>query len=227
MTPKLFEPSRRVLLAAAAAVGASSALQSVARASSDYFAADAIRPFRIEISEDALADLRSRIARTRWPERETVADQSQGVQLATLQKLAAYWATDYDWREIETRLNALPQFITEIDGLDIQFIHVRSVQPNALPLIVTHGWPGSIIEQLKIVGPLTNPVAHGGSASYPTIQPEGITPGSNLAGNQQLAALRSASACFDFGGSTKGQVFSSGFSSLSRHRFAPSGVSHN
>jgi hypothetical protein len=154
MTPKLFEPSRRVLLAAAAAVGASSALQSVARASSDYFAADAIRPFRIEISEDALADLRSRIARTRWPERETVADQSQGVQLATLQKLAAYWATDYDWREIETRLNALPQFITEIDGLDIHFIDVRSVQPNALPSIVTHGWPGSIIEQLKIVGRL-------------------------------------------------------------------------
>jgi pimeloyl-ACP methyl ester carboxylesterase len=165
MPNTLLEPSRRVVLAAAAAVGASSALQSVARASSDYFSADAIRPFRIEISEDALADLRRRIATTRWPERETVADQSQGVQLATLQKLAAYWATDYDWREIETRLNALPQFITEIDGLDIHFIHVRSVQPNALPLIVTHGWPGSIIEQLKIVGPLTNPVAHGGSAS--------------------------------------------------------------
>ena len=165
MPNTLLEPSRRVVLAAAAAVGASSALQSVARASSDYFSADAIRPFRIEISEDALADLRRRIATTRWPERETVADQSQGVQLATLQRLAAYWATDYDWREIETRLNALPQFITEIDGLDIHFIHVRSVQPNALPLIVTHGWPGSIIEQLKIVGPLTNPVAHGGSAS--------------------------------------------------------------
>ena len=165
MPNTLLEPSRRVVLAAAAAVGASSALQSVARASSDYFSADAIRPFRIEISEDALADLRRRIATTRWPERETVADQSQGVQLATLQRLAAYWATDYDWREIETRLNALPQLITEIDGLDIHFIHVRSVQPNALPLIVTHGWPGSIIEQLKIVGPLTNPVAHGGSAS--------------------------------------------------------------
>jgi pimeloyl-ACP methyl ester carboxylesterase len=165
MTKTLFEPSRRVLLAAAAAVGASSALQSVARASSDYFAADAVRPFRIEISEEALADLRRRILTTRWPERETVADQSQGVQLATLQELAAYWATDYDWREIETRLNALPQFLTEIDGLDIHFIHVRSGQPNALPLIVTHGWPGSIIEQLKIVGPLTNPVAHGGSAS--------------------------------------------------------------
>jgi Epoxide hydrolase N terminus len=165
MTRTLFEPSRRVVLGGAAAVGASSALQSVARAGLNYFAADAIRPFRIEVSEETLADLRRRIVATRWPERETIADQSQGVQLATLQQLAAYWATDYDWREIETRLNALPQFITEIDGLDIHFIHVRSSQPNALPLIVTHGWPGSIIEQLKIVAPLTNPLAHGGSAS--------------------------------------------------------------
>jgi pimeloyl-ACP methyl ester carboxylesterase len=165
MPNTLFEPSRRTVLAGVAAVGASSALQSVARASSDYFPADAIRPFRIEIPEDALVDLRRRIAATRWPERETVADQSQGVQLATLQQVAGYWATDYDWREIETRLNALPQFITEIDGLDIHFIHVRSNQANALPLIVTHGWPGSIVEQLKIVEPLTNPTAHGGSAS--------------------------------------------------------------
>jgi pimeloyl-ACP methyl ester carboxylesterase len=165
MPNTLFEPSRRAVLAAVAAVGASSTLQSVARASSDYFPADAIRPFRIEIPEDALVDLRRRITGTRWPERETVADQSQGVQLATLQELAGYWATDYDWREIETRLNALPQFVTEIDGLDIHFIHVRSNQANALPLIVTHGWPGSIIEQLKIVEPLTNPTAHGGSAS--------------------------------------------------------------
>jgi pimeloyl-ACP methyl ester carboxylesterase len=165
MPNTLFEQSRRAVLAAVAAAGASSALQSVARASSDTFAADAIRPFRIAIPEDALVDLRRRIVGTRWPERETVADQSQGVQLATLQELASYWATDYDWREIETRLNALPQFITEIDGLDIHFIHVRSNQANALPLIVTHGWPGSIIEQLKIVEPLTNPTAHGGSAS--------------------------------------------------------------
>jgi pimeloyl-ACP methyl ester carboxylesterase len=165
MPSTLFEPSRRIVLAAVAAVGASSALQSVARASSDYPAVDAIRPFRIEIPEDALVDLRRRIVGTRWPERETVADQSQGVQLATLQQLAGYWATDYDWREIETRLKSLPQFITEIDGLDIHFIHVRSNQANALPLIVTHGWPGSIIEQLKIVEPLTNPTAHGGSAS--------------------------------------------------------------
>ena len=165
MPNTLFEPSRRAVLAAVAAVGASSALQTVAHASSDYFAADAIRPFRIEIPEDALVDLRRRIAGTRWPERETVADQSQGIQLATLQALASYWAADYNWRQIEARLNAFPQFVTEIDGLDIHFIHVRSNQANALPLIVTHGWPGSIIEQLKIVEPLTNPTAHGCSAS--------------------------------------------------------------
>src|SRR6202453_5263665 len=165
MPNTLFEQSRRAVLAAVAAVGASSTLQSVARASSHTFAADAIRPFRIAIPEDALVDLRRRIVGTRWPERETVADQSQGVQLATLQELAGYWATDYDWREIETRLNALPQFITEIDGLDIHFIHVRSNQANALPLIVTHGWPGSITEQMKIIGPLTDPSSHGGNAS--------------------------------------------------------------
>ncbi len=109
--------------------------------------------------------MRRRINATRWPDRETVADQSQGVQLATIQALARYWATEYDWRKIEAKLNALPQFITEIDGLDIHFIHVRSKHENALPLIVTHGWPGSIIEQMKIVDPLTNPTAHGGSAS--------------------------------------------------------------
>ena len=110
-------------------------------------------------------DLRRRINATKWPEREPVADASQGVQLATIQKLARYWATEYDWRTCEARLNALPQFITEIDGLDIHFIHVRSKHENALPLIVTHGWPGSVIEQLKIIDPLTNPTAHGGSAS--------------------------------------------------------------
>ena len=109
--------------------------------------------------------MRRRISATRWPERETVADASQGVQLATMQALARYWANEYDWRKIEAKLNALPQFITEIDGLDIHFIHVRSKHENALPLIVTHGWPGSIIEQLKIIDPLTNPTAHGGSAS--------------------------------------------------------------
>ena len=126
---------------------------------------NAIRPFRINVPDEALVDLRRRIAATQWPERETVTDQSQGVQLATIQKLARYWATEYDWRKVEGRLKALPQFITEIDGLDIHFIHVRSKHENALPLIVTHGWPGSIIEQLKIVDPLTNPTAHGGSAS--------------------------------------------------------------
>jgi pimeloyl-ACP methyl ester carboxylesterase len=124
-----------------------------------------VRPFHIEFSDADLAELRARIKATRWPERETVSDASQGVQLATAQQLAQYWATEYDWRKIEARLNALPQFITEIDGLDIHFIHVRSKQPNALPLIVTHGWPGSVIELLKIVDPLTNPTAHGGTAS--------------------------------------------------------------
>jgi pimeloyl-ACP methyl ester carboxylesterase len=124
-----------------------------------------IRTFNINIPEAALADLRRRIAATRWPDRETVNDQSQGVQLATIQKLARYWATDYDWRKVEAKLNALPQFMTTIDGLDIHFIHVRSKHPNALPVIITHGWPGSVIEQLKVIGPLTNPTAHGGSAS--------------------------------------------------------------
>ncbi|MCI0363675.1 MAG: epoxide hydrolase N-terminal domain-containing protein, partial [Phycisphaerales bacterium] len=115
---------------------------------------NAIRPFRVNIPEEALTDLRRRIAATKWPDKETVSDASQGVQLATIQKLARYWATDYDWRKVEAKLNALPQFITEIDGLDIHFIHVRSKHENALPVIVTHGWPGSVIEQLKIIDPL-------------------------------------------------------------------------
>ena len=126
---------------------------------------DAIRPFQVQIPDEALSNLRRRINATKWPGRETVADASQGVQLATMQKLALYWANDYDWRKVEAKLNALPQFITEIDGLDIHFIHVRSKHDNALPLIVTHGWPGSIIEQMKIIGPLTDPTAHGASAS--------------------------------------------------------------
>ena len=125
----------------------------------------AIRPFRVNVPEAELTELRRRINATKWPERETVTDASQGVQLATIQALARYWATDYDWRKIEAKLNALPQFMTEIDGLDIHFIHVRSKHENALPLIVTHGWPGSIIEQMKIIDPLTNPTAHGGNAS--------------------------------------------------------------
>src|SRR5215467_4566578 len=115
---------------------------------------DAIRPFQINVPEAELTELRRRINATRWTERETVPDQTQGVQLATIQALARYWATDYDWRKIEARLNALPQFITEVDGLDIHFIHVRSKHENALPMIVTHGWPGSIIEQMKIIDPL-------------------------------------------------------------------------
>jgi pimeloyl-ACP methyl ester carboxylesterase len=125
----------------------------------------AVRPFRVSFSDAELEDLRRRIKATRWPERETVTDDSQGVRLALMQALAQHWATDYDWRKCETRLNALPQFITEIDGLDIHFIHVRSRHEDALPLIVTHGWPGSIIEQLKIIDPLTNPTANGASAS--------------------------------------------------------------
>jgi pimeloyl-ACP methyl ester carboxylesterase len=125
---------------------------------------NAIRPFRINVPEAALVDLRRRIAATKWPERETVSDATQGVQLATMQKLAKYWTTDYDWRKVEARLNALPQFVTNIDGLDIHFIHVRSKNPNPLPIIITHGWPGSIIEQIKIIGPLTDPVAYGGKA---------------------------------------------------------------
>jgi len=125
----------------------------------------AIRPFQVNVAEPELTELRRRVKATVWPDRETVTDATQGVQLATVQRLASYWATDYDWRKVEARLKALPQFITEIDGLDIHFIHVRSKHKGALPLIVTHGWPGSVIEQLKIIDPLTNPTAHGGSAS--------------------------------------------------------------
>ncbi len=125
----------------------------------------AIRPFHIHVPEADLVDLRRRILATRWPDKETVSDESQGVQLATMKELARYWATDYDWRRCEAKLNALPQFVTNIDGLDIHFIHVRSMEKNALPLIITHGWPGSIIEQLKIIGPLTDPTIHGASAS--------------------------------------------------------------
>jgi pimeloyl-ACP methyl ester carboxylesterase len=128
---------------------------------------DEIRPFRVNVPEEQLVDLRRRIAATRWPDRETVADRSQGVQLAKFQEVVRYWGTDYDWRKAEARLNALPQFMTEIDGLDIHFIHVRSKHPNALPVIITHGWPGSVIEQLKVIGPLTDPTAHGGKAEDP------------------------------------------------------------
>jgi pimeloyl-ACP methyl ester carboxylesterase len=162
----MLEQSRRQFLTTAARGIAASGAANLLRSRPALAAtADAIRSFRINVPESALADLRKRIKTTRWPDKETVADDSQGVPLATMQKLARYWATLYDWRKIEARLNALPQFITEIDDVEIHFIHVRSKHENALPLIVTHGWPGSIIEQLKIIDPLTNPTAHGAPAS--------------------------------------------------------------
>ena len=145
-----------------AVVDEDGAIAPAAKVRLDYGAS--VRSFRYEAPEEALTELRQRVRATRWPERETVTDDSQGVQLATMQKLARYWATEYDWRKAEARLNACPQFVTEIDGLDIHFIHVRSKHEDALPIVVTHGWPGSIIEQLKIIDPLTNPTAHGGRA---------------------------------------------------------------
>jgi pimeloyl-ACP methyl ester carboxylesterase len=173
----MFEESakttRRRFLAASATAGAMGFVVSVAADDAAMAAdqtgsgssGDAIRPFQFRASEASLADLRRRIAATRWPERETVTDTTQGVQFATMRALAQYWQGDYDWRHVEARLNALPQFITEIDGLDIHFIHVRSKHEHALPVIITHGWPGSIIEQLKVIGPLTDPTAYGGSAA--------------------------------------------------------------
>ncbi|GJH21618.1 epoxide hydrolase [Caballeronia novacaledonica] len=168
-------PSRRHFIGIAAATLAAGALSSLAFAEPAPGSAEivqvkggdktAIRPLRVHVPDAQIADLKRRVKSTRWPERETVTDASQGVQLATMQKLARHWATDYDWRKVEARLNAVPNFVTEIDGLDIHFIHVRSKHANALPVIVTHGWPGSIIEQLKIIDPLTNPTAHGGQAS--------------------------------------------------------------
>src|SRR5262245_18640782 len=131
----------------------------------DVVEAAELRPFQVSIPEAELVDLRRRITAARLPEKETVADFSQGVPLATVEKLAQYWATEYDWRKVEARLNSVPNFITEIDGLDIHFIHVRSKHENALPVIITHGWPGSVIEQLKLIEPLTNPTAHGGTAA--------------------------------------------------------------
>ena len=165
--------TRRGFLATSAIAGVLGLLDSSTRSQAmtetlteaEPHGSNGIRPFRMTFAEADLIDLRRRISATRWPEQETVADASQGVQLATMKKVAHYWGTDHDWRNCEARLNALPQFMTEIDGLDIHFIHVRSKHETALPLIVTHGWPGSIIEQLKIIEPLTDPTAHGGSAS--------------------------------------------------------------
>jgi len=153
--------SRRSLLTLAAAAGAIGLLPARLRAATKD---GAVRPFAVNIPEADIVDLRRRIAATRWPDREPVADRSQGVRLEKIQQLVRYWGTDYDWRKVEARMNALPQFMTEIDGLGIHFIHVRSRHPNALPLIMTHGWPGSIVELLKVIGPLTDPTVHGGRA---------------------------------------------------------------
>jgi pimeloyl-ACP methyl ester carboxylesterase len=153
--------NRRGFLAGSVAVGAANVFPAAARAAIED---NAIRPFRVDIPEEQLVDLRRRIAATRWPDRETVADQSQGVQLAKIQELVRYWGKDYDWRKAEAKLNSLPQFKTNIDGLDIHFIHVRSRHQNALPVIIAHGWPGSVLELIKVIGPLTDPTANGGSA---------------------------------------------------------------
>jgi pimeloyl-ACP methyl ester carboxylesterase len=168
-TVKMFEEinddRRRFLGTAAMTIAAASAFSLLPAHQAGAVGENTIRPFRVNFPEADLVDLRRRVLATRLPDKETVTDSSQGVQLATIQQLKHYWQNDYDWRKMEARLNALPQFITEVDGLDIHFIHVRSKHENALPLIVTHGWPGSIIEQLKIIDPLTNPTAHGASAS--------------------------------------------------------------
>ena len=161
MSVPSLSPTRRDFLALSAAAGAASLLPASVGAATG---ADAIRSFSISVPEAAIIDLRRRLAATRWPDRETVNDQSQGIQLAKIKPLVEYWGTGYDWRKAEAKLNSLPQFMTEIDGLDIHFIHVRSKHANALPLIMTHGWPGSVLELLKTVGPLTDPTAHGGRA---------------------------------------------------------------
>jgi pimeloyl-ACP methyl ester carboxylesterase len=174
-SPRFSSPTRHGSLAASAAVLAvglfvfaspthPQTMTTAAPATGQATEDRSIRPFKVQIPQGALDDLRRRIAATRWPDKETVDDSSQGAQLAKLQGLIRYWGTDYDWRKIEAKLNGLPQFITTIDGVDIHFIHVRSRHKNALAVIITHGWPGSVIEQLKVIGPLTDPTAHGGSA---------------------------------------------------------------
>ena len=178
MFKTFYAPTRRTILAASATAGAVSLVPALMRSPDYAFGqtsnpggsqiatnADAIRPFSIDFPEETLVDLRRRINATKWPDREIVSDTTQGVQLATMQAIAGYWGTQFDWRKIEARLKAMPQFITEIDGLDVHFVHVRSKHENALPMIVTHGWPGSIIEQLKIVDPLTDPTMHGATAA--------------------------------------------------------------
>ena len=165
MSEKSAAPTRRHVLAASAAAGIVGLFPAhPAGAASEPSEHGAIRPFSVHVPEADLVDLRRRIAATRWPDRETVNDRSQGNQLGKLQDIVRYWGTDYNWRKVEARLNALPMFMTTIDGVDIHFIHVKSRHANALPLIITHGWPGSVIEQLKVIEPLTNPTAHGGQA---------------------------------------------------------------
>jgi hypothetical protein len=202
----LSAPTRRAFLRTLAAAGASGSflLGSASFVEADPSTSlhseqaaksvgDSIRPFHVSVPEDQLVDLRRRIAATRWPDKEPVSDKSQGVQLTTMHELARYWQ-DYDWRKVEARLNALPQFITNIDGVDIYFIHVRSKNPSALPMIITHGWPGSVIEQLKIIDPLTNPTAHGAKAedSFDVVIP--AIPGYGFRGSRpQPAGILSAS----------------------------------
>ncbi len=166
---KTTDLSRRTLLLGGVATAALATLPSVVSAAARFdagqsVATNTIRPFRVQVPQAALIDLRRRLAATRWPDAETVSDRSQGTQLAKLVPLAHYWATGYDWRKAEAKLNAHPQFLTNIDGLDIHFLHVRSRHQNAMPLIMTHGWPGSVFELLKVIGPLTDPTAHGGMA---------------------------------------------------------------
>jgi pimeloyl-ACP methyl ester carboxylesterase len=164
MFPMSWPTWRQLLMTTAIGIAVASTVSVFLAAPAAAATGDAIHPFRISIPEQELIDLRQRLAATRWPDKETVADQSQGAQLAKLQELVRYWSSGYDWRKTEARLNALPQFTTNIEGVDIHFIHVRSRHSNALPVIITHGWPGSIIEQLKLIGPLTDPIAHGGRA---------------------------------------------------------------
>ncbi len=161
----MFEPTRRQLLQSGIAAGLTVAVTSVLGEPPAYASSSGIRPFRVAVPSRQLADLRDRVGATRWPSRELVNDRTQGVQLAAAQALARFWTTRYDWRRFEAKINALPQFTTEIDGVDIHFVHVRSRHPGALPLIMTHGWPGSVVELLETVGPLTDPTAYGGTAA--------------------------------------------------------------
>ena len=195
-TTEHIDHNRRRLLATAAmglaAAGAANLFPSRLVAAP---AGDAIRPFRVNIPEEQLVDLRRRIAATRWPDQETVSDGSQGVQLTKFQEVIRYWGTDYDFQKVEARLNALPMFMTEIDGVDIHFIHVTSRHANALSFIITHGWPGSVIEQLKVIEPLTNPTAHGSQAedAFHLVIPSNVPVMASPAGRRTKAEIQGAS----------------------------------